>query len=65
MDTSALAEIPKDLQRQGLSELRDRLVRGAIRPTIDRTFPLTADGAAAAHEYLHERRNVGKVVLAT
>jgi len=53
----------KDLQRRGLRELRDRLDRGEIRPTIDSTFPLTAAGAAAAHERLHARANVGKIVL--
>ena len=34
---------------------------GRIRPRVDRAFPLAA--AAAAHRYIHERRNVGKVVL--
>jgi NADPH:quinone reductase-like Zn-dependent oxidoreductase len=34
---------------------------GKIRPRVDRAFPL-AD-AAAAHRYIHERRNIGKVVL--
>ncbi len=34
---------------------------GRIRPRVDRAFPL-AD-AAAAHRYIHERRNIGKVVL--
>jgi NADPH:quinone reductase-like Zn-dependent oxidoreductase len=34
---------------------------GRITPRVDRTFAL-ADGAAA-HRYIHERRNVGKVVL--
>lgn len=53
----------KDLQRQGLRGLRDRLESGAISPVRDRTFPLTAAGAAAAHEHLHARRNFGKVVL--
>ena len=49
--------------REGMEGLRERLESGAIAPTIDRTFPLTAQGAAAAHEHLHERRNFGKVVL--
>ena len=53
----------KDLQRQGLTELRDRLTRSEIRPTIDARFPLTAAGAAAAHAHLHARKNFGKVVL--
>jgi NADPH:quinone reductase-like Zn-dependent oxidoreductase len=34
---------------------------GRIRPRVDRTFPLTE--AAAAHRYIHERRNIGKIVL--
>ena len=34
---------------------------GRIHPRVDRTFPLTE--AAAAHRYIHERRNIGKVVL--
>jgi NADPH:quinone reductase-like Zn-dependent oxidoreductase len=34
---------------------------GRISPRVDRAFPL-AEGAAA-HRYIHERRNIGKVVL--
>jgi len=34
---------------------------GRIRPRVDRGFPL--EQAAAAHRYIHERRNIGKVVL--
>jgi NADPH:quinone reductase-like Zn-dependent oxidoreductase len=34
---------------------------GKLTPRVGRTFPL-AD-AAGAHHYIHERRNVGKVVL--
>lgn len=34
-----------------------------ITPIVDRVFPLTAEGAALAHRYLHERRNFGKVLL--
>lgn len=33
----------------------------AIRPHVDRVFPLTE--AAAAHHYLQDRRNTGKVLL--
>lgn len=53
----------KDLQRRGLGGLRDRLASKAIHPTIDATFPLTAAGAAEAHQHLHDRKNFGKVVL--
>ncbi len=34
---------------------------GKITPRVDRTFAFTE--AAAAHQYIHERRNVGKVLL--
>jgi NADPH:quinone reductase-like Zn-dependent oxidoreductase len=34
---------------------------GRIRPVVGKTFPLTE--AAAAHRFLQERQNVGKVVL--
>lgn len=34
---------------------------GRIRPRVDRAFPV--EEGAAAHRYIHERRNVGKVVL--
>jgi putative PIG3 family NAD(P)H quinone oxidoreductase len=37
------------------------LESGAVRPIIDTTFPL-AD-AAAAHRYMEENRNVGKILL--
>ena len=36
---------------------------GAVAPRIDKVFPL--ERAADAHTYLHARRNVGKVLLAT
>ena len=35
---------------------------GKVTPRVDRAFPLAE--AAAAHRYIHERRNIGKVVLA-
>jgi NADPH:quinone reductase-like Zn-dependent oxidoreductase len=50
--------------------LRDRLERiyalvtaERVRPLVDRTFPLDRAGAIAAHEYLHGRQVIGKVVL--
>ncbi|HEV8398254.1 MAG TPA: zinc-binding dehydrogenase [Gemmatimonadales bacterium] len=35
---------------------------GKVTPRVDRVFP--AAEAAAAHRYIHERRNIGKVLLA-
>ncbi len=46
-----------------LERIFQRVVEGELRPIVDRTFPLDRDGAVAAHRYLHERRNLGKVVL--
>jgi NADPH:quinone reductase-like Zn-dependent oxidoreductase len=34
---------------------------GQVKPVVGKTFPLTE--AAAAHRYIHNRKNVGKVVL--
>lgn len=54
----------RDLHALAMRRMAEMLGAGEIRPTLDRTFPLTAEGAARAHAYLHERRNFGKVVLA-
>jgi NADPH2:quinone reductase len=34
---------------------------GKIKPVISKTFPL--DQGAAAHQYVHDRKNIGKVIL--
>jgi NADPH:quinone reductase-like Zn-dependent oxidoreductase len=44
-----------------MNRLLDWADAGRIRPRVDRTF-LLAD-AAAAHHYLQDRRNRGKVLL--
>jgi NADPH:quinone reductase-like Zn-dependent oxidoreductase len=54
----------RDLHHTAMERMAEMLADGRIRPTIDRTFPLSARGAADAHTWLHERRNFGKVVLA-
>ena len=53
----------RDLHREAMGRMGRMLADGEIRPTLDRTFPFSAEGAAAAHTYLHERQNFGKVVL--
>lgn len=52
------------LLHAALEEIHRGVVAGELRPVLDRTFPLTRDGAVEAHRYLHARRNLGKVVLA-
>ena len=54
----------QELLAKALEEIYRGVVTGELRPVIDRTFPLDRDGAVEAHRYLHERRNLGKVVLA-
>jgi NADPH:quinone reductase-like Zn-dependent oxidoreductase len=51
------------LLRRGLDDLLAGVERGRYRSVLDRTFPL--EEAGLAHRHLHERRNVGKVVLTT
>ncbi len=50
--------------RPALAEVFRAVVEGELRPVVDRVFSFDRDGAAEAHTYLHERRNLGKVVLA-
>ena len=49
--------------RKAMPEIYRLMQAGEIRPNLDRTFPLTRDGAVEAHRYIHERKNIGKVVL--
>ena len=50
-----------DIMLPQLAVLLDHARAGAIRPRIDRAFPFSQ--AADAHRYIHERRNIGKVML--
>lgn len=47
-----------------LERIYEAVAAGEIRPILDRAFPLDRAGAVAAHRYLHERRAIGKLVLA-
>jgi NADPH:quinone reductase-like Zn-dependent oxidoreductase len=51
------------LLRPALEAIFQAAAAGELRPVVDRTFPLSRDGAVAAHAYIHARRNLGKVVL--
>lgn len=50
--------------RTAMAEIFRAVGAGELKPVLDRTFPLTRDGAVEAHNYLHGRKNIGKVVLA-
>lgn len=49
------------LLRSELDELFRMWSSGQIKPVIGKTFPL--EEAAAAHRFIHNRQNIGKVVL--
>ena len=49
------------LLRTELDDLFRMYAAGKIKPVIGKTFPL--DQAAAAHQYIHDRKNIGKVIL--
>ena len=50
-----------DLIKNGLDHVAKLLLEKAIHPTVDQVFPFSK--AAAAHERIEGRSNVGKVVL--
>jgi NADPH:quinone reductase-like Zn-dependent oxidoreductase len=54
----------EDILQTALEEIFRAVDAGELHPVVDRTFPLDRAGAVAAHQYIHERRNLGKVVLA-
>ena len=49
------------LLRAELDEIFRMYAAGKIKPVIGKTFPLAE--AAAAHTYIQERKNIGKVIL--
>ncbi len=53
----------EDRLREAFNQILQRFAEGKLRAVVDSTFPLTAAGAAAAHRRLHDRQNLGKVVL--
>jgi NADPH:quinone reductase-like Zn-dependent oxidoreductase len=52
-----------DLLHEAMQALLQLYVQGQINPVIAHAFPLAE--APAAHRYLQERRNIGKVLLTT
>ena len=58
-----LFEIVQDAERlaRGKRYVRDGLESGALKPVIDRTFPL--DAVVDAHRYMESNRQQGKIVV--
>lgn len=52
---------PAPLFRRWMTWIIERTAAGDLRPHVDREFAL--EDVAEAHRYIHERRNVGKVLL--
>lgn len=52
------------LLRSALAEIYSAVEAGELRAVVDHVFSLDRTGAIEAHSHLHERRNLGKVVLA-
>jgi NADPH:quinone reductase-like Zn-dependent oxidoreductase len=50
-----------DITRRFQEKFWPLLVSGKLKPVIDRVFAITE--AEAAHDYVKENRNIGKVVL--
>jgi NADPH:quinone reductase-like Zn-dependent oxidoreductase len=53
----------EEMMGPALEEIFGGVVDGRWKPIMDRTFPLNRDGAVEAHRFLHDRKNLGKVVL--
>jgi NADPH:quinone reductase-like Zn-dependent oxidoreductase len=49
------------LLRQELDEIFRMYTAGKVKPAIGKSFPLAE--AASAHKFIHDRKNIGKVVL--
>ena len=47
--------------KEDMREIVELMNRGAVKPVVDRTFPLAE--AAAAHRYMDETRFFGQLIL--
>jgi len=59
----ALLEGKNHLVAEAFEQILEMIMAGRLLPIIAESFPLTAVGAAEAHRFIHERRNLGKVLL--
>ena len=53
----------EEMMGPALAEIYQGVVEGKWKPVMDQRFPLTREGAIQAHQFLHDRKNLGKVVL--
>jgi len=53
----------EDLLSRAMNDMLRMVEEGTLRPVVDRSFPL--EQAGEAHRYIHDRKNIGKVVLTT
>ena len=60
-----LADEMPDRYQEWMQDIAARIVAGELDPVIAERFPLDAEGAAAAHHYIQDRKNIGKVLLVT
>lgn len=56
-----LGRLPLRILHEEYEALSGYFAEGRIHPYVGKTFPLTQ--AAEAHQYIHERKNIGKVIL--
>jgi len=49
------------VMKEQLEEIFRMYQNAQVKPVVGKTFPLSE--AAAAHQYIHDRKNIGKVVL--
>jgi len=58
-----LLDSKADVVSDAFDQILSKVSAGILTPIVSKTFPLSASGVAQAHHFMHERRNMGKVVL--
>jgi NADPH:quinone reductase-like Zn-dependent oxidoreductase len=58
-----LLEGREQIVQRAFQEIMRLFLERRLEAVIAKEFPLSGSGAAAAHTYLHERKNIGKVIL--
>ena len=58
-----LAEARPELMATMMAAILADIAAGDLEPVIAKRFPLTAAGACAAHHYIQDRKNIGKLLL--